>query len=99
MDYLLNMAIAVMLATIKEAFKNPEKKETVKKAMFKIRANINLLYGNPAQELAEQKTLALDRLHSAIQSALDAGIITQAQHSAIMTRATISAAHDVTEEV
>lgn len=98
MDYLLNMAIAVVLATIKDAFKNPEKAEKIKKAMLKIRANIDLLYGDPAQELIEQKTGALDRLHNSIQSAFDAGIITQAQYSAIMTRATISGAHDVTEE-
>lgn len=97
MDYFLNMAIAIVLATIKEAFKNPEKKEQVKRAMLKIGANIDMVYGDPAQELAEQKADALDRLHGAIQSALDAGIITQAQHSAIMTRATISGAHEVEE--
>jgi hypothetical protein len=99
MDYILNMAITVVLATIKEAFKNPEKKEMVKKAMLKIRANIDLVYGDPSQELIERKTLALDRLHNSIQSAFNAGIITQAQHSAIITRATISGAHDpLTEE-
>lgn len=46
MDYLLNMAIAIVLATIKEAFKNPEKAEAIKKAMLKIKANIDLLYGS-----------------------------------------------------
>lgn len=45
MDYLLNMAIAIVLATIKEAFKNPEKAATIKKALLKIRDQINLLYG------------------------------------------------------
>jgi hypothetical protein len=45
MDYLLNIAIAIVLATIKEAFKNPEKKEAVKKALLKIKNNIELLYG------------------------------------------------------
>lgn len=99
MDYLLNMAIAIVLATIKEAFKNPTKAEAVKKAMLKIRANIDMVYGDPTQELAEQKANALDRLHTAVNSALGAGIITQAQYSAIITRATISAAHDVAEEV
>lgn len=48
MDYLLNMAIAIVLATIKEAFKNPERKEQVKRAMLKIKANIELLYGEEA---------------------------------------------------
>lgn len=99
MDYLLNMAIAIVLATIKEAFKNPAKAEAIKKAMLKIRANIDLLYSDPEQELVGQKNKALDRLHKAVQSALNAGIITQAQYSAIMTRAMISVAHDVAEEV
>lgn len=53
MDYFLNMAIAIVLATIKEAFRNPQKAEAIKKAMLKIRANIDLLYGDPAQELIE----------------------------------------------
>lgn len=99
MDYLLNMAIAIVLAAIKEAFKNPVRAEAIKKAMLKIRTNIDLLYGDPAQELIVQKTSALDRLHGSIQSTLDSGIITQAQYSAIMTRATISGAHDVAEKI
>lgn len=99
MDYFLHMASAVVLAAIKEAFASPEKATMIKRAMLKIRANIDLLYGDPAQELIKQKTNALDRLHTAVNSVCDAGIINQSQYSAIMTRATISAAHDITEEV
>lgn len=47
-DLLLNMGISFVLTAIKEGFKNPSKKEDLKKAMLKIRNQINLLYaGDP----------------------------------------------------
>lgn len=46
MDYLLDMAIAIILSTLKTAIKNPGKAETLKKAMLKIRTQIDLVYGS-----------------------------------------------------
>ena len=43
-DLLLNMGISFVLTAIKESFKNPTKKAELKKAMLKIRNQINLLY-------------------------------------------------------
>lgn len=43
-DYLITMGISFVLAAIKESFKNPQKKEDLKKALLKIRDQINLLY-------------------------------------------------------
>lgn len=47
-DLLLNMGISFVLTAIKESFKNPARKEELKRAMLKIRNQINLLYaGDP----------------------------------------------------
>lgn len=47
-DLLLNMGISFVLTAIKESFKNPKKKEELKRAMLKIRNQINMLYaGDP----------------------------------------------------
>ncbi len=43
-DLLLNMGISFVLTAIKESFKNPLKKAELKKAMLKVRNQINLLY-------------------------------------------------------
>jgi len=47
-DLLLNMGISFVLTAIKESFKNKTKKEELKKAMLKIRNQINLLYAGDA---------------------------------------------------
>jgi hypothetical protein len=39
-----NLAISVVLTAIKEAVKNPEKKEALKKALLKIKNAIEILY-------------------------------------------------------
>lgn len=44
MDYLIHMAIALVLAAINEAVKNPMRKAALKRAMLKVRNQINLLY-------------------------------------------------------
>jgi len=44
MDYFLSMAIAIILAAIKGAVKNPEKAEELKKALLKVRDRITFLY-------------------------------------------------------
>ena len=46
MDFWFDMATAVILSTIKQVVKNPQKKEDVKKAMLKIRNAINVVYGS-----------------------------------------------------
>lgn len=46
MDYLLDMAITIILSALKTAIKNPEKAETLKKAMIKVRTQIDLVYGS-----------------------------------------------------
>lgn len=43
-DFLVNMAINVILTVIKLAVKNHEVKEDVKNAMLKIKSQIELLY-------------------------------------------------------
>lgn len=44
MDFILSMAISVILAAIKQAVKNPEKAEELKRAFLKVRDQINILY-------------------------------------------------------
>lgn len=44
MDYFLSMAIAIILAAIKGAVKNPQKAEELKKALLKVRDQISFLY-------------------------------------------------------
>lgn len=44
MDFFLSMAISVILTSIKQAVKNPEKAEEIKRAMLKVRDQISLLY-------------------------------------------------------
>lgn len=44
MDYWLDMALAVMFSTLKQVIKNPVKKAELKKAMLKLRDNINIAY-------------------------------------------------------
>lgn len=44
MDFYLSMAIAVILTGIKQAVKNPEKAEDLKRALLKVRDQIDLLY-------------------------------------------------------
>ncbi len=43
-DMLLQMGITFVLTAIKQSFKNPTKKAELKKAMLKVRDQINLLY-------------------------------------------------------
>ncbi len=47
-DMLLQMGITFVLTAIKQSFKNPTKKIELKKAMLKIRDQINLLYAGDA---------------------------------------------------
>lgn len=46
MDFFLSMAISVILTSIQQAVKNPEKAETIKRALIKVRNQIDLLYPN-----------------------------------------------------
>lgn len=47
-DMLLNMGISFVLTAIKESVKNPEKKESLRKAFLKIYRSIGTLYaGDP----------------------------------------------------
>ncbi len=43
-EYLIQMAITVLLSVLKESVKNEQKKADLKKAMLKIRNAINTLY-------------------------------------------------------
>lgn len=43
-DFLVSMGINVVLTCIKQAFKDPKKAASLKKALLKIRDQINLLY-------------------------------------------------------
>lgn len=45
MDVFLSMGIAVILEALKAAVKNPEKAKQLRKAMLKIRTQIDLVYG------------------------------------------------------
>ncbi len=44
MDFYISMAIAVVLAAIKQAVKSPEKAEALKLALLKVRNQIEILY-------------------------------------------------------
>ena len=44
MDFYISMAIAVILTAIKQAVKDPEKAEGLKRALLKVRDQIDLLY-------------------------------------------------------
>ena len=44
-DFWLNLGISAVLTALSEAFKNPVKKEALKKAMLKIAGQIQLIYG------------------------------------------------------
>ncbi len=46
MDYFFDVAVAIILSTIKAAFKNPSSAEKLKKVLLKIRNQITLLYAN-----------------------------------------------------
>jgi hypothetical protein len=43
-EYLVGMAINILLTTIAMALKDPNKREQYRKALTKVRDNINLLY-------------------------------------------------------
>ena len=43
-DYLISMAINVLLTTLKSLIKNPDKKQTLKKALMKVYFAIEALY-------------------------------------------------------
>jgi hypothetical protein len=43
-DYIITMGISIVLMLIKQAFKSEQAKAECKKALLKIRDNINLLY-------------------------------------------------------
>jgi hypothetical protein len=47
-EMLIDMGISFVLSAIKESFKNPAKKAQLKKAMLKVRNQINLLYAGDA---------------------------------------------------
>jgi len=44
MDFCISMAISIILTAIKQAVKNPEKAEELKRAFLKVRDQIDLLY-------------------------------------------------------
>jgi len=44
MDYFFSMAVSIILTAVKEAVKNPAKKEELKKALLKIRDAISAAY-------------------------------------------------------
>jgi len=44
MDFYISMAISVILTAIKQAVKNPDKAEELKRALLKVRDQIDLLY-------------------------------------------------------
>lgn len=44
MDMLISMGIALVIQGLKEAIKNPTKKEELKKAMFKVYTQIGIAY-------------------------------------------------------
>jgi len=43
-DYLISIAINVILTTINGAIKNPEKKKALRKALMKVHSAIEMLY-------------------------------------------------------
>lgn len=45
MDFWLEMAITVILSTLKQLTKNPQKKTDIKRAMLKVRNTIDTVYG------------------------------------------------------
>ncbi len=44
LDFWVSMGINIVLTAIKQAFKNPEMAEQLKKALLKVRDQINILY-------------------------------------------------------
>lgn len=44
MDFYISMAISVILTAIKQAVKNPDKAEDLKRGLLKVRDQIDLLY-------------------------------------------------------
>ena len=44
MDFFFSMAVSVVLTAIKQAVKNPEKAEELKRALLKVRDQIEALY-------------------------------------------------------
>lgn len=45
-EFLLQMGITTVLTALKQSFKNPAKKEQLKRAFLKIRNSINALYAD-----------------------------------------------------
>jgi hypothetical protein len=50
-DFLINMGINIVLTAIKLAFKSDEAKENLKKALMKIKFQIELLYPENEEEI------------------------------------------------
>jgi DNA-binding SARP family transcriptional activator len=59
-DYLLSMAISILLTTIKASFKNAKAKASLRSAFLKIRNAINLLYINDADFFPQEAVLTAD---------------------------------------
>jgi non-canonical (house-cleaning) NTP pyrophosphatase len=53
-SWIFDMAIALVLSTIKTAVKNPAKKESLRRALLKVRDQINLLYASDEAIVNEQ---------------------------------------------
>jgi hypothetical protein len=79
-DYFLDLGISVVLTTLRLAVKDAAKAETIRKAMLKIRAQIDLVYGNPFED-------QLSSLKTALTEARDGQIITQSQYTEILKKA------------
>lgn len=79
-DYFLNLGISIVLTTLRLAIKDASKAESVRKAMLKIRAQIDMVYGNPYED-------ELTNLKSALIDARDNQIISQSQYTEIMKKA------------
>ncbi len=51
-DFLISMGINIVLTAIKSAFKSDEAKENLKKALMKIKFQIELLYPENEEEIS-----------------------------------------------
>jgi len=49
MDFWTNLAITVILSSIKQAVRNPESKAALKRALYKVRDAIDALYATDEQ--------------------------------------------------
>jgi len=54
-NWIFDMAIALVLSAIKTAIKNPDKKVTLRRALLKVRDQINLLYASDEATTANEQ--------------------------------------------